>query len=47
MIFYKGAISYDNIQNMSIPEILNYSELAVIINKEEEKAIEKIKHGKI
>jgi hypothetical protein len=40
MVFYKGALSYETLQNMSITEILEIKEHANIISKEEADQIE-------
>lgn len=38
MVFYKGAISYKELREMPIPEIINLQEYADKINKEIKKA---------
>jgi len=38
MVFYKGALSYKQLQEMPYPEILKLNEFAQRINKERERA---------
>jgi hypothetical protein len=38
MIFYKGSMSYETLQNMPIPELLRWQKYAAKINKERERA---------
>lgn len=40
MVFYKGALSYETLQNMPIPEILELKNHANIISQEEADKIE-------
>lgn len=39
MVFYKGALSYSELQEMPYPEILRLNEFAGRINKERERAV--------
>ena len=43
MRFYKGAITYDNLNEMTIPEIIYYNEMANRIIEEEKKELDKSK----
>ena len=38
MVFYKGALSYSELQAMPYPELLKLNEFAERINKERERA---------
>lgn len=38
MVFYKGALPYNELQGMPYPEILKLNEFAERINKERERA---------
>ena len=38
MVFYKGSLSYSQLQGMPYPEILKLNEFAERINKERERA---------
>lgn len=41
MEFYKGGLSYNDLQNMPIPEIYRYQKYAKIINTEKQRAFDK------
>lgn len=41
MVYYKGSISYNEFQNMPIPEILKLQEYAEKINKKQQAEIER------
>lgn len=38
MVFYKGGLSYTELQNMPIPEVLKLNNFAQRINKDQERA---------
>lgn len=41
MVFYKGALSYSELQSMPLPELYQLNEYAVKINREIEKEAKK------
>lgn len=38
MVFYKGGLSYTELQNMPLPDVFRLQDYAVKINKERERA---------
>jgi hypothetical protein len=41
MVYYKGAVTYKEFQNMPIPEILKLQEYAEKINKKQQAELER------
>ena len=41
MIFYKGGLTYSELNNMPLPLVIDYYNYAIKINKEREKQIKK------
>jgi hypothetical protein len=39
MVFYKGGLSYTELQNMPLPEVYKLNKFAERINKERERAM--------
>jgi len=40
MVFYKGGLSYTELQNMPLPEVFRLQDYAAKINKERKRAAE-------